>query len=55
MMYLSVRQVDVALTKDGHAVLLHDPTVDRTSESSGRVVDMMLDQVKKLDVGVKFG
>ena len=43
------------LTKDGHAVLLHDPTVDRTSEGSGHVFDMTLEEVKKLDFGVKCG
>ena len=51
---LHVRQVDVSLTKDGHAVLFHDPTVDRVSEASGRLLDMTLEEVKGLDVGVKF-
>ena len=51
---LHVRQVDVSLTKDGSAVLFHDQTVDRTSEASGRLLDMTLEEVKKLDVGVKF-
>ena len=53
--HLHVRQVDVSLTKDGRAVLIHDPTVDRTSQGSGRVLDMTLEEMKKLDVGVKFG
>ena len=51
---LRVRQVDVSLTKDGRAVLFHDPTVDRTSEASGRLLDMTLEEVKELDVGIKF-
>jgi len=45
---------DVQLTKDGHPVLLHDPTVDRTTNGSGNVADMTLAEVKELDAGSKF-
>ena len=48
-------EVDLAFTKDGAAVLLHDDQVDRTSNGKGRVRDMTLQEVKKLDFGKSAG
>lgn len=48
-------EVDLSLTKDGHAVLLHDATVDRTSNGTGRIAEMTLEQAKKLDFGSHSG
>ena len=48
-------EVDLEFTKDGIPVLLHDPTVDRTSNSSGCIRDLTFDQVRKLDFGINFG
>ena len=48
-------EVDVMLTRDGHCVLLHDETVDRTSNGSGRVSEMTLEELRALDFGSKFG
>lgn len=48
-------EVDLEFTRDGHPVLLHDSTVDRTSNGSGRVADMTLEEVKRLDFGSKYG
>ncbi|KAL5463258.1 hypothetical protein EMCRGX_G032140 [Ephydatia muelleri] len=48
-------EVDLTFTKDGHPVLLHDLTVDRTSDGKGRIDGMTLAEVKKLDFGSKFG
>ena len=48
-------EVDLEFTRDGHPVLLHDSTVDRTSNGSGRVADMTLEEIKKLDFGSKYG
>ena len=41
-------EVDLAFTKDGHPVLLHDSTVDRTSNGSGAgyVVMLMLKYIR---------
>ncbi|MHC5540211.1 glycerophosphodiester phosphodiesterase [Singulisphaera rosea] len=47
-------EVDVRLTKDGRHVLLHDSTLDRTTNGTGRVEDRTLDEVKALDAGSKF-
>ncbi len=48
-------EVDLTFSKDGHPVLLHDSRIDRTSNGRGRVQDMTLNQLKKLDFGVKTG
>ena len=48
-------EVDVALTADGAAVLLHDATVDRTTNGSGRLADLSLAYVRSLDAGGWFG
>jgi glycerophosphoryl diester phosphodiesterase len=47
-------ELDVRLTRDGQAVILHDPTVDRTTDGKGAVDQMTLGEVKRLDAGVKF-
>ena len=39
------------LTKDKQPVLLHDPTVNRTTNGKGRVSDLTLAEIKKLDAG----
>ena len=51
----TVVEVDLTFTKDGHPVLLHDLTVDRTSDGKGRIDGMTLEEAKKLDFGSKFG
>jgi glycerophosphoryl diester phosphodiesterase len=44
-------EVDVHTTADGRLVVLHDATVDRTTNGSGRVYDMTLAQVQEPDAG----
>lgn len=41
-------EIDVQLTKDGKAVLMHDSTIDRTTTGKGRVGDWTLDSLKNL-------
>lgn len=48
-------EVDVALTADGVAVLMHDATVDRTTNGTGRLADLMLADIRALDAGGWFG
>lgn len=48
-------EVDVRFTKDGHPVLIHDSTVDRTSDGSGYVHEMTLEEIGRLDFGIKCG
>lgn len=49
-----VLEFDIHMTKDGHLVAIHDATVDRTTDGSGRVNDMTLAEIKKLDAGHYF-
>jgi len=44
-------EFDVYLSKDGHPVIMHDPTVDRTTDGTGKVRDLTLAEIKKLDAG----
>jgi glycerophosphoryl diester phosphodiesterase len=44
-------EFDVRLTRDGIPVVLHDETVDRTTNGSGRVADLTLHEVRALDAG----
>ncbi|HEX5729388.1 glycerophosphodiester phosphodiesterase [Microbacterium sp.] len=48
-------EVDVALTADRHPVLLHDATVDRTTDGHGRLSSLTLAEVRALDAGSWFG
>lgn len=48
-------ELDVRTTSDGHLVLMHDGRVDRTTNGTGYVREMTLDQIEALDAGVKFG
>ncbi len=47
-------EFDVKLTADGVPVLIHDETVDRTTDGSGAVADMSLARIKQLDAGTPF-
>ncbi|WP_163102475.1 glycerophosphodiester phosphodiesterase [Peribacillus alkalitolerans] len=47
-------EFDIHITKDGELVTIHDPTVDRTTEGVGKVADMTLEQIQKLDAGYQF-
>lgn len=44
-------EIDLARTADGHLVLLHDRTVDRTTDGRGAIAELTLEQVRKLDAG----
>jgi glycerophosphoryl diester phosphodiesterase len=46
---VDVLEGDVHMTKDGVLVLMHDDTVDRTTDGSGAISDMTLGQIKQLD------
>ena len=43
--------MDVSMTKDGALVVIHDDSVDRTTNGQGKVGDLTLEQVQKLDAG----
>jgi glycerophosphoryl diester phosphodiesterase len=47
-------ELDVHATKDGEVVIIHDETVDRTSDGRGAVKAMSLAEIQKLDAGYRF-
>lgn len=47
-------ELDAHRSKDGHVVVVHDFTVDRTSNGTGRVNEMTLAELKALDAGSWF-
>ncbi|MEO1085553.1 MAG: glycerophosphodiester phosphodiesterase family protein, partial [Acidobacteriota bacterium] len=47
-------EVDVTLTADGHVVLMHDDTLDRTTDGTGAAMDATLEELRKLDAGSWF-
>ncbi|WP_042143632.1 glycerophosphodiester phosphodiesterase family protein [Paucisalibacillus sp. EB02] len=48
-------ETDVQLTKDGYLVVMHDYTVNRTTNGTGAVADLTLEEIRALDAGIKFG
>lgn len=47
-------ELDVKLSSDGHVVVIHDPTVNRTTGAQGRVKDMPLAELRSLNAGSFF-
>ena len=47
-------ELDAKLTSDGHVIVIHDPTVDRTTNGKGRVASLSLEEARKLDAGSWF-
>ena len=47
-------EFDVKLTADGQVIVMHDQTVDRTTNGSGDVSKLTLAAVRDLDAGVQF-
>jgi len=47
-------EFDVQLSADGVPVVIHDDTVDATTDGSGRVDAMTVDELKQLDAGSSF-
>ncbi|WP_345954290.1 glycerophosphodiester phosphodiesterase family protein [Mucilaginibacter sp. PAMB04168] len=46
-------EFDIQFTKDSVLVIMHDGTVDRTTNGSGAVANMTLSEIRKLDAGSK--
>lgn len=51
---VDVLEMDVHLTADGHVVVLHDATVNRTTNGTGAVAAMTLGEIQALDAGYRF-
>ena len=44
-------ELDVHMTKDGEIIVMHDATVDRTTNGSGRISEMTLAEIRALSAG----
>lgn len=49
-----ILELDVRCTSDGRLVVLHDATVERTTDGIGSIAEMGWDQVRELDAGARF-
>lgn len=47
-------ELDAKLTVDGHVIVIHDSTVNRTTNGSGKVATFTLDEIRNLDAGAWF-
>jgi glycerophosphoryl diester phosphodiesterase len=47
-------ELDVHLTRDGHVVVIHDPTLDRTTNRTGAISEMTLEELREPDAGHNF-
>ncbi len=47
-------EMDLHVTRDGEIVVIHDETVDRTTDGRGSVADLTLDELRRWDAGGKF-
>lgn len=47
-------ELDVRTTSDGKFVIMHDNTLDRTTNGTGEVKQHSFDEIRSLDAGIKF-
>lgn len=47
-------ELDVQVTKDGALVVIHDETVDRTTDGTGPISSYSFEEIRKLDAGSRF-
>lgn len=47
-------EMDLHLSKDGVPVVIHDPTLDRTTDASGPVAERTARELAKVDAGARF-
>ena len=48
-------ELDLYLTKDDRLIIMHDSTVDRTTDGTGAISELTLAEIKVLDAGRAFG
>jgi glycerophosphoryl diester phosphodiesterase len=48
-------EIDLRTTRDGHLVLIHNETIDHTTNGKGRIQGLSLDDVEKLALNAKDG
>ncbi|MBI5972743.1 glycerophosphodiester phosphodiesterase [Staphylococcus caledonicus] len=53
MQHIDMLEIDVHFTKDNYLVVVHDDTIDRTSNGKGKIKDYTLEEIRKFDFGIK--
>jgi glycerophosphoryl diester phosphodiesterase len=48
-------ELDVQLTRDGQVIVMHDWTLERTTDGAGAVRERSLTEIRRLDAGAWFG
>jgi len=52
---VDIIEVDVRTTKDGHIILMHDSSIDRTTTGTGKVEDLTLTQIRTYKLKAPYG
>lgn len=47
-------ELDVHLSSDGVAVVIHDPTLDRTTDASGSIAELPVAEIQRANAGARF-
>jgi glycerophosphoryl diester phosphodiesterase len=47
-MGVDIMELDVKKTKDGHLIVMHDNTIDRSTEGKGKPEDFTLEEIRKI-------
>jgi glycerophosphoryl diester phosphodiesterase len=47
-------ELDAKLSADGHVIVIHDQSVDRTTDGAGKVAEMTLSAMREMDAGSSF-
>lgn len=50
---IDILEMDVHVTKDGHLIVMHDNTVDRTTDGTGTIEGLTFEEIRKLDAGYR--
>lgn len=51
---LDMIELDIQMSKDGELVIMHNLTVDQTTDGAGPIREMTLKEIRSLDAGSKF-
>ncbi|WP_419211334.1 glycerophosphodiester phosphodiesterase family protein [Maribacter sp. X9] len=52
---VDIIEADVKTTKDGHLILMHDSSIDRTTTGTGKVEEMTLAEIKSYKLKAPYG
>ena len=52
---VDIIEVDVKTTKDGHLILMHDSSIDRTTTGTGKVEELTLSEIKAFKLKAPYG